>query len=407
MVPTPPPVASPAVYLDYQASALIDASVAAAMCESLRGPCGNPHSGEHAFGWAARDAVERARAAVAALVEVDTDDIVFTSGATEANNLALFGAAERAPQGRDTLLVSAIEHASVLAPARALSTRGFRVIELPVDGDGRLDMAALEIALSERVLLVSVGVVNNEVGTIQDLSAIGMRCRAVGAMFHTDAAQSLTACSLRLGTLPVDLASLSSHKAYGPAGIGALYVAPSCAERVAPQILGGDQQHGLRSGTLPTALCVGFGRACEILITAGQEERLRVAALRDHLWRTLEALIPEISFNGPCNPALRHPGNLHVTIEGVDARDLIQRLQPDLACSTGSACHSGNEEPSHVLEALGFDQQRARASLRLSLGRQTTVDDVLRAAELIATAWAADQESRALAAAPGYAPSIA
>jgi len=356
------------------------------MCERLRGRCGNPHSGEHAFGWAARDVVERARAAVAALVEADADEIVFTSGATEANNLALFGAAERAPLGRDTLLVSSIEHASVLAPARALSTRGFHVIELPVDGDGRLEMSALEAALSERVLLVSVGAVNNEVGTIQDLPTIGMRCRAVGALFHTDAAQSLAACSLPFGTLPVDLASLSSHKAYGPSGIGALYVAAGCADRVAPQILGGDQQHGLRSGTLPTVLCAGFGRACEILAMTGQEERLRVAALRDCLWRTLEALIPGLSLNGPRNSALRHPGNLNFAIDGVDARDLIQQLQPDLACSTGSACHSGNEEPSHVLGALGLDSKRAFSSLRLSLGRQSTTEDVHTAAGLIASA---------------------
>jgi cysteine desulfurase len=342
--------------------------------------------------------VERAREAVATLVGAEASDIVFTSGATEANNFALFGVAERAPRMRDTLLVSSIDHASVLAPARALSARGFRVIELPVNGDGRIEMAALDTALNENVLLVSIGAVNNEVGTIQDLSAIGNRCRAVGALFHTDAAQALTARELPLGALPVDFASLSSHKAYGPTGIGALYVAPGRFNRLAPQLLGGDQQQGLRSGTLSTALCAGFGRACEILAAVGQAERLRVAALRDYLWQTLAASTPGLLLNGPCDSISRHPGNLHITIEGIDARDLIQRLQPNLACSTGSACHSGNEEPSHVLKALAFDLHRARASLRLSVGRQTTRNDVLKAAELIAAELSVEGASRAAAA---------
>jgi cysteine desulfurase len=399
-------VPSAAIYLDYQASTPIDLAVVEAMCESLKGPCGNPHSSEHAFGWAANNAVERARTSVAAVVGVDSNDIVFTSGATEANNLALFGVAARAPRTRDTLLVSSIEHASVLAPARELAARGFRVMELPVWTDGRVDMSALDRALNDSVLLVSIGAVNNEVGTIQDLSSIGERCRAVGAMFHTDAAQAMTAGELPLGELPVDFASLSSHKSYGPSGIGALYVAPGCVNRIVPQLLGGDQQQGLRSGTLPTALCVGFGRACEILAEVGATERRRVAELRDHLWKELKALIPGLLLNGPREPTSRHPGNLNLAFQGVDARDLIQRLQPNLACSTGSACHSGNEDPSYVLSALGYDQRRAKASLRLSLGRQTTKDNVLTAAQLIATAWYAETAVRAPAGLSSKAASI-
>lgn len=384
------------IYLDYQASAPVDPSVADVMCEWIRNRCGNPHSNEHAFGWAARDAVERARASVAAIIEADPEDIVFTSGATEANNLALFGAADRAAHGRDTILVSSIEHSSILAPARALATKGFQLIELPVDAEGFVVMSTFEQALSSRVLLVSIAAVNNEVGTLQDLQAIGARCRSVGALLHTDAAQALSARPLPLAEWPVDFASLSSHKSYGPVGIGALYVAPGRADHLAPQILGGTQQHGLRAGTLPAALCVGFGRACELLVRGGAAERQHVAGLRDRLWQLLKALIPEASLNGPADFAARHPGNLHVAFPHVDARELIQRLQPDLACSTGSACHSGSEEPSHVLLSIGFDEKRARSSLRLSLGRLTTFDEVQRAAHLIASALAEGSELVAL-----------
>ena len=372
------------IYFDFQASTPIDVPVADVMCEWIRDCCGNPHSTEHSIGWAARDVVEAARSAVASLVQADPDDVVFTSGATESNNLALFGVADRAPASRETILVSAIEHSSVLEPARALATRGFHVVELPVDPEGRLCFASLDRALSERVLLVSIGAVNNEIGVCQDLQAIGDRCRSVGALFHTDASQALTAHALPLGTLPIDLASLSSHKAYGPPGIGALYVAPGRVDRLAPQILGGTQQRGLRAGTLPTALCAGFGRACEILENSGAEERVQIAILRERLWRILAAAVPGIELNGPTDFALRHPGNLNIAFHGIDARDLIQRLQPDIACSTGSACHSGSEEPSHVLTALGLDEQRSRSSVRLSIGRQTTSDEVERAASLIA-----------------------
>jgi cysteine desulfurase len=374
------------IYLDFQASTPVDESVATLMWECIRGRYGNPHSNEHAFGWAANEVVECARARIAILVDAEPHDIVFTSGATEANNLALLGTAELAPTGRDTILVSAIEHSSILEPARLLSRRGFRVVELPVDCEGQLRQEDLEGALSERVLLVSVGAVNNEIGSIQDLQSIGDQCRKFGALFHTDAAQALAARDVSLGSLPIDLASLSSHKSYGPQGIGALYVAPGNARRVAPQILGGSQQDGLRSGTLSTMLCAGFGRACELLTEVGGEERHRVAALREQLWRGLQAAVSGITLNGPLEPKFRHPGNLNVALPGIDARDLIQRLQPDLACSSGSACHSGSEVSSHVLAALGIDAVHAMSSMRLSLGRQTTKEEIEQAIRLIATA---------------------
>ena len=380
------PLEAAPIYLDFQASTPIDPAVADAMCESIRGRCGNPHSNEHAFGWAARDAVERARTSVASLVDAEPEEIVFTSGATEANNLALFGVADCAPTGRNTILVSAIEHSSILEPARALSSRGFRVVHIPVGIDGVLDLVALDEELDKSVLLVSVGAVNNEIGVIQNLNAISERCRAVGALFHTDAAQALCAEHLSFRGIPVDLASLSSHKAYGPAGIGALYVAHGLDARISPQILGGSQQRNLRAGTLPTALCIGFGQACRLLSTHGPDERSRVAALRDRLWQSLNVSIRGLALNGPTAFDLRHPGNLNIALEGVDAQDLIQRLQPELACSTGSACHSGTESTSHVLRAIGLSESRARASLRLSLGRQTTNDEVDRAAQLVAEA---------------------
>jgi cysteine desulfurase len=381
------------VYLDYQASTPLDRAVLEAMCEWFE-RCGNPHSTEHAFGWAARRAVETARASVADVVNAEPDDVVFTAGATEANNLALFGAAARGPAARDTFIVSAVEHASVVEPIRALAGRGYQVITLPVDSEGRVSLPALDAALSSRVLLVSVGAINNEIGTIQDIEGIGARCRDAGALFHTDAAQALTGRSLPLADLPVDFASLSSHKAYGPAGIGALYIAPGRARCIAPQMLGGEQQRGLRSGTLPTPLCVGFGRACALIAANGQAERDRVAELRDEFWERLKAAVPELQLNGPTDRAMRHPGNLHVTAPGIDARDLIQRLQPLVACSSGSACHSGHEGPSPVLIALGFSGSRARAAWRMSLGRQSTLDDVVRATDRIVAALRSSADSR-------------
>lgn len=382
-----PSISAP-IYLDYQASSPLDASVAEVICDWLRGRCGNPHSSEHAFGWAAHEDVERARRSVALLVDADPEDIFFTSGATEANNLALFGAAEKAPPDRDTILVSSIEHSSVIEPARELARRGFRVVELPVDHEGFLHLESLRAQLTHRVLLVSVAAVNNEVGTIQNLDQIGRLSRASGALFHTDAAQALSARSLPLGQLPVDLASLSSHKSYGPAGVGALYVAAGQRNRIAPQVLGGAQQGGLRAGTLPTALCVGFGRACEILDEFGQAERDRVAALRDQLWQKLRTAMPapEVVLNGPSDFRSRHPGNLSVAYLGTDARDIVQRLQPHVACSTGSACHAGSEKPSHVLLSMGYAERRAQSTLRLSLGRQSTADEVFRAAMLVTKA---------------------
>lgn len=372
--------AQDAIYLDYQASTPLDPEVFAAMEAWFLSGFGNPHSAEHAYGWRAARATEEARASIAALIHAEPEDIVFTSGATESNNCVILGAAQRAAD-RDTILVSAIEHSSIFAPARHLASRGFRVLEIPIDSTGQVRCDDLEELLSTRVLLVSVGAVNNEIGSIQDLQRVGECCHEVGALLHTDAAQALAACELPLGRLPVDFASLSSHKAYGPKGVGALYIAPGNSQHLEPLLHGGGQENGLRAGTLPTPLCVGFGAACEKLMHIGKQERVAVRQLRDFLCERLLRGLPDAQLN--VSTSLGHPGNLNFRLNGIDARDLIQALQPVVACSTGSACHSGTEEPSHVLRAIGLPLESARASLRISIGRFTQKSELERAAKYI------------------------
>jgi len=334
---------------------------------------GNPHSEEHAFGWRCREAIDKARSQIASLIGADPEDMVFTSGATEANNLAILGALRQHEPKRRTILVSAIEHASVLGPAAALENDGFRRATIPVDRHGVMDRGAFLELLDDDVALVSIGLCNNEVGTIQDMEWIAARCHEIGALLHTDAAQALTAKVLSFGQWGVDLASLSAHKAYGPQGVGALYVAPGVAAALQPISFGGGQQLGLRPGTLPTALCVGFGAACELIDINGASERKRIREMRDHLVSAMKRAVGA-KVNGPAND--RHPGNANVEIPGIDAHQLIQRMQPAFAVSTGSACHSGFQTPSHVLTAIGLSPDRAASSLRIGIGRFTTPMEV-------------------------------
>jgi cysteine desulfurase len=359
----------PKVYLDYHASTPVDPRVVEAMLPWWQGRPGNAHSDEHSFGWRARAAIQTARTQIANLTDADSEDIIFTSGATESNNLAILGAARGQNSTRRTLLVTEIEHSSVLGPAHALEREGFRCVTLPVDGYGFVDRDTLLNNLSEDTALVSVGACNNEIGTLQDLQWIAKRCHEVGALFHTDAAQSLTASALMLSRWDVDLASLSAHKAYGPQGIGALYVRAGLSRVMQPTSFGGGQQHNLRPGSLPTALCVGFGMACELIRSLGNDERQRIRMMRDRLIASLLE-IRGTSLNGPSE--CRHPGNVNIEMSGVDARDLIQRMQPEIGLSTGSACHSGSEEPSQVLTAIGLTKERAFASFRIGIGRFTT-----------------------------------
>ena len=275
------------IYMDYQATTPADPRVVEAMRPYWSTMYGNPHSADHAFGWSADAAVETARGRVAALIGADPDEIVFTSGATEANNLAVLGLVRASPPARRRIVVSAIEHKCVLAAARAAAEEGFEVITVPVGADGIVDPRAVAAVIDERVALVSVMAVNNEIGTVQPLPEIAALCAAAGVVFHTDAAQALNALPIDVAALGADLLSLSAHKAYGPKGIGALFVRRGLHVRPKPIIHGGGQEGGLRSGTLPTPLCVGFGEACHILADERDDDAERIRLLRDRFFAEL------------------------------------------------------------------------------------------------------------------------
>jgi cysteine desulfurase len=297
--------------------------------------------------------------------------------------LAILGIARGEKGSRRKVLVSGIEHRSILAPAKALESEGFRCVVLPVDSSGYLVRDAFLSALGEDVSLVSVGAVNKEIGTIQDIRWVAERCHEVGALLHSDVAQAPVAENVPVSTWGVDLASLSAHKAYGPQGIGALYLAPGCLQRLRALQFGGNQEHGLRPGTLPTALCVGFGVACELLRLNGAAERIRVRQLQVLLITSILDQIPGTKLNGPDDR--RHPGNVNVLINGIDARELVERLQPTVALVSGSDFHTGAHVPSHVLQAIGLSGDEAHASLRMSIGRFTTDTEITKAVPYMAS----------------------
>lgn len=369
------------LYFDHQATTPVDPIVLESMRPYFSEWYANPHSAEHAFGRTAQEAIETARSRIAACIGCDAQDLIFTSGATESNNLAILGTAKGHRLDRDTILVSAIEHASVIEAARA---SGLQVKVLPVDAHGHIILGDLDALLNDRVRLVSVGFVNNEIGTIQAVTEIGERVQRSGALFHVDAAQALTAVAMRAHEMPIDFLSLSSHKSYGPKGIGALYIAPGRHGLLKPLIHGGGQERGLRGGTLPTPLCVGFGAACGLILERGQAERLAVRARRDALLLEIRRKIPDVRLIGPVDK--RHPGNLSVQLPVSDARDIVQAVQRQLACSTGSACHSGSDLPSHVLTSIGMTTLEARQVLRLGVGRFTAQRECELAAEFLADA---------------------
>ena len=372
------------IYADYQATTPVDPRVTEQMSPYWSEEFGNPHSSDHVIGWRAADAVQRASESVAGLIGADPDEVVFTSGATEANNLALIGLAQRAPMGRRRILVSAIEHKCVLAAARSLADReGFAVEMIPVDGEGFVDLDALEAMVDETVLVASVMAVNNEIGTIQDLEGISEALLPHGVLFHCDAAQA--PCAIDMGRLAnqADLISLSGHKMYGPKGIGALYIRRDLQGQIEPIIYGGEQQAGLRSGTVPTPLCVGMAAATDIARSQeGSNERKRVARQRDSFVRSLQKTIPNVAVNGPSGER-RHAGNANLRFNGLVAQDILISLQPHLAASTGAACTSGIPEPSHVLGALGLSTAESQSSIRFSFGRFTTDADLEGGAHLI------------------------
>jgi len=370
--------------MDYQASAPLDERVYEAMAPYLKGWAGNPHSSDHILGWRAQQALDAAAAKVGALVGADPDEVIFTSGATEADNLAIVGLANavRKP-ARRRILVSAIEHKAVFAAAASLVQQGFVIEHLPVDTEGRVDREAAAEAMGEDVLLVSVMAVNNEIGTIEPITELFELARQYGALTHTDAAQS--PCAIDTAHLAdfVDLISLSAHKIYGPQGIGALVARREYHAALCPIIHGGGQQNGLRSGTVPVALGVGMGTAAEILQQEeAAAERTRIAELRDRFVDTLLQSRWSATLNGP--PLFeRHPGNANLCFKGCNGQDLLGMLQPHLAASTGSACTTGIPEPSHVLAAIGLTAKDAEGSIRFSLGRFTTPADVEEAVTFI------------------------
>jgi cysteine desulfurase len=364
------------IYLDHHATTPVDARVLEAMLPFFGEKFGNAASKQHRFGWEANDAVERARKQVAALVGAGSKDIVFTSGATEANNLAIKGVARARRGDRKHLVTVSTEHKAVLDPMTRLAHDGWEITVLPVNGAGLIDLAALDAAITERTALVSVMAANNEIGTMQPIKDAAALAHAKGAWFHTDAVQAAGKVPFDVETLDVDFASITAHKLYGPKGVGALYVRRRSRNVAAlAEIDGGGHERGMRSGTLNVPGIVGFGRAAEIARDEMHEEAGRVSKLRDRLLDGLWAKTDGMTVNGPPleGPAARLPGNLNVSFAGIDGEALLVNLD-DIAVSSGAACTQA--EPSHVLTALGLSKARALASLRFGIGRATTADDV-------------------------------
>ena len=369
------------LYFDHQATTPVDRRVLAEMAPYFRDSFGNPHSSSHRLGWESAQAADSAATHIGALISADRDEIIFTSGATESNNLALLGLARSEVGGRRRrILVSAIEHKCVLATARVLGEQlGFSVEQIPVDGEGFVDISALEAALDDEVLAVSIMAVNSEIGTIQDIRGISNIVRNHGCVFHCDAAQAPIALDMSCIGKYVDMLSLSGHKMYGPKGIGAVYIARELQDRIEPIIYGGGQQNGLRSGTLPTPLCVGMGKAAELLADDdAKDRRARLRGRRDSFVEMLVGLRWPTALNGPAGQA-RHPGNANIRFTGFSAHDILGALQPHVAASTGSACTSGIPEPSHVLQAVGLTADETEASIRFSLGFETSDEDIVEA----------------------------
>jgi len=378
------------IYLDNQATTPLDPRVLDAMLPYFTEHFGNPHSESHVYGRNAAEAVEAARADIAKLIHADPREIVFTSGATEANNLALKGVAHFARQHppasgpmRDEIVVPVTEHKCVLESAAALEREGFTIHHLPVEPDGLLSLDKLAGLLSERTLLVTVIAAHNEIGVVQPLAEIGALCRSHGALFHTDAAQAFGKIPLDVKAMKIDLMSISGHKIYGPKGIGALHIRRRPRVRLVALFDGGGQERGIRSGTLPAPLCVGLGRAAAIAGEEMGEEATRLRGLRDRLRANIMRRLQGVQLNGDLEHRL--PGNLNLSFAGVTARDLIEAC-PSIAISTGSACTSAAVEPSYVLRALGLPDPVANASVRLGLGRFTTADEVDFAADALAAA---------------------
>lgn len=368
------------IYLDYQATTPVDSKVAEAMAPYWTQTFGNPHSTGHVFGWRAKEAVDLARSQVADFIGADDSEIFFVSGATESCNLAIRGLAAGG-HGRKHVVTVGTEHPAVLETVRSLACRGFAVDVLPVASDGLLDLEALREVVSERTLLVSVMLANNEIGVIQPISEIAAISHEVGAYVHTDATQAAGRMSVDVEELGVDLLSLSAHKFYGPNGVGVLYARDGMRRRLQPILAGGSQQGRLRPGTLPTPLIVGLGTASELAQQEWAHDAARLEAMTMQLHGALRERCPNIRTFGTLSK--RIPGSINVAFPGVLAERLVSALAERVAISTGAACSTGSPVPSHVLRALGCELDVAATSVRISLGRPTTEREVALAAEAI------------------------
>ncbi|WP_104989990.1 cysteine desulfurase family protein [Deinococcus sp. NW-56] len=374
-------------YLDDHATTPCDPRVVEAMLPHFTGQFANPSSTTHLPGRRAADAVEQARERVAALLHAPPADVVFTAGATESNNLALYGVARAAAHGsRRRIITLPTEHKAVLEPCRNLGEQGFEVVYAPVDRDGLVVLDALEELLTPETLLVSIQAANSEIGTVQPLAEVGERVRAAGALLHCDATQAVGRVPLDWRALPIDLLSLSGHKLYGPKGSGALLMRRALRRGgLVPLMRGGGQEGGLRPGTHNVPAIVGLGVAAELMRQEGLEEAARVRAMRDRFEQALRTRLPGARING--HPLRRLPGNSSVTLPGVEADALLLNL-PDYALSLGSACNSGALEPSYVLTAIGLSREEADATFRVGLGRFTREEDLSRLVQAVAQAHA-------------------
>ncbi|NEO56960.1 MAG: IscS subfamily cysteine desulfurase [Okeania sp. SIO3B5] len=362
------------IYLDCNATTPLDERVLKTMLPYFTEYFGNPASVTHQYGWEAEAAVKKAREILASAINATPEEIVFTSGATEANNLAIKGVAEAYFNKGKHIITIATEHNAVIDPCTYLQNLGFEVTYLPVNTDGIIDLTSLKTAIRPDTILVSVMAANNEIGVLQPLAKIGEICKENSVIFHTDAAQAIGKIPLDVQTMNIDLLSLTAHKVYGPKGVGALYVRRRHPRvKLAPQIHGGGHERGMRSGTLYTPQIVGFGKAVEVAIAEMESEAKRLTTLRQQLWEKLQT-VENIFLNG--HPTQRLPGNLNISVEGVDGQALLLGLQPVVAVSSGSACTSAKIAPSHVLAALGRSEKLAYASVRFGIGRFNTVEEI-------------------------------
>lgn len=368
------------IYLDYQSTTPVDPRVMEEMIPYFTEKFGNPHSRSHSFGWEAEEAIEIAREKVANAIGANTKEIVFTSGATESNNLAIKGVAYFYKNKKNHIITLATEHKCVLDACRHLEQEGFRVTYLPVKSNGLIDLEQLEAAITDQTSLVSVMAVHNEIGVIQPLEEIGAICRKYNVFFHSDIAQAFGKIKIDVEKCNIDLASISGHKIYAPKGVGALYVRRRPRVRLEPIINGGGQERGMRSGTLPTPLVVGLGKAAEVAIMDMEKDFQHIKKLSDLFLKQIIGVVPDVYLNGDKDQ--RWPGNINISFAYIEGESMIMSIK-DLAVSSGSACTSSSLEPSYVLRSLGLDDEMAHTSIRFGIGRFTTEEEINYAVKLI------------------------